>query len=129
MIFALKPTLLLHSGLQSVMFIFHMFCVRTDLFSLSLCMNSFTVSIHDLLSHPRIPEYIYVRANMRAPHTKARACSHASAVNMLAQTCARVHRSIHQPTLYTSTLSLVHNQHTQHNTHEQRSAHNHARTR
>lgn len=39
MIFALKLTLVLHSGLQSVMlFIFHMFHVHTDLFSLSLCV-------------------------------------------------------------------------------------------
>lgn len=37
MIFALKLTLVLHSGLQSVMlFIFHMFGIHTDLFSLSL---------------------------------------------------------------------------------------------
>lgn len=41
MIFALKLTLVLHSGLQSVvLFIFHMFCVHTELFALNLCVRA-----------------------------------------------------------------------------------------
>lgn len=41
MIFALKLTLVLHSGLQSVvLFIFHTFCVHTELFALNLCVRA-----------------------------------------------------------------------------------------
>lgn len=71
MIFALKLTLVLHSGLQSVvLFIFHMFCVHTELFALNLCvracvrvsMKSFTVCFFHISSalSPHILKYIYV---------------------------------------------------------------------
>lgn len=41
MIFALKLTLVLHSGLQSVvLFIFHTFCVHTELFALNICVRA-----------------------------------------------------------------------------------------
>lgn len=75
MIFALKLTLVLHSGLQSVvLFIFHMFCVHTELFALNLCvracvracvrvsMKSFTVCFFHTSSalSPHILKYIYV---------------------------------------------------------------------
>lgn len=71
MIFALKLTLVLHSGLQSVvLFIFHMFCVHTELFALNLCvcvcvrvsMKSFTVCFLHTSSalSPHILKYIYV---------------------------------------------------------------------
>lgn len=75
MIFALKLTLVLHSGLQSVvLFIFHMFCVHTELFALNLCvracvcacvrvsMKSFIVCFFHTSSalSPHILKYIYV---------------------------------------------------------------------
>lgn len=71
MIFALKLTLVLHSGLQSVvLFIFHTFCVHTELFALNLCvracvrvsMKSFTVCFFHTSSalSPHILKYIYV---------------------------------------------------------------------
>lgn len=58
MIFALKLTLVLHSGLQSVVvFIFHMFCAHTDLFALSgsLCLSACEI-IYSLLffAHVRL---------------------------------------------------------------------------
>lgn len=79
MIFALKVTLVFHSGLQSVMlFIFHMFHVRTDLFSLSLCARNHLqfVSIHILLSHPTSLSNFNMNANGHTMHTKAYVRSH-----------------------------------------------------
>ncbi len=74
MIFALKLTLVLHSGLQSVMlFIFHMLFVSIRICShcLSLSMKLFTVCFYTHSTFPpNIPEYIYVNANMHA-HTRS----------------------------------------------------------
>lgn len=78
MIFALKVTLVFHSGLQSYLFIFHMLHVRTDLFSLSLCARNHLqfVSIHILLSHPISLSNFNMNANGHTMHTKAYARSH-----------------------------------------------------
>lgn len=133
--FALKLTVVLHSGLQSVvLFIFHIFCVHMDLFSLSLCLwnHSQFISIDALLSHPISPS-----TSTWAKQTCARTadsdtctlahkhCKHRRALH--------THCSIHQPPppprfllilcvlspyLFTSTFSLPHNQHAPRNTHK-----------
>lgn len=86
MIFALKLTLVLHSGLQSVMlFIFHMFHVHTDLFSLSLCVWNHLqfLSMHVPLSHPISLSKFYVNANRHTLRTEAYARAHTNTVNMM----------------------------------------------
>ncbi len=83
MIFALKLTLVLHRGLQSVMlFIFHMFYVHMDLvLTVFLCMKSFTLCFcRRSTFSPHIPEFIYVNVNMHATkHMNAtqKHCKHA----------------------------------------------------
>lgn len=109
MVFALTLTLVLHSGLQSVMLlIFHIFCIHMDLFPLSLppvwSHLQFT-SIDTVLSNPHIPAYllhmhIYIEINMHSLHKRRNiASSITSTVNI--HTSSTVH------VLYSSLKSSI----------------------
>lgn len=127
MIFALKPTLVLHSGLQSVMlFIFHMFHVHMDLFSLSLPVPN-RLQLYFLTPYPWVHSYECKHCALRHTHTHTQTPS---------THCTHTHHSIHQsvfflsflfslvlcvlsPYLFTPTLSLAHNQRAPRNAHKQ----------
>lgn len=65
MIFALQPTLVLHSWLKRLMFfIFHMFRVHMSVLCLSLLDIFFTA----LRSHPHIGELIHMCKHAHAAH-------------------------------------------------------------
>lgn len=145
MIFALKLTLVLHSGLQSVMlFIFHMFHVHTDLFSLSLCVWNHLqfLSIHVPLSHPISLSKFNVNANRHTLRTKAYARAHTKHCKHDVHTL--ITQSINPlsffflfstscvfllPAFLTSMLSLPHNQRAPRSTHKQGNTHRHEHTR
>lgn len=151
MVFALTLTLVLHSGLQSVMLlIFHIFCIHIDLFPLSLSVwsNLQFASIDTLLSNPHFPAYflhmhIYIKINMHSLHKKRNiAPSITNTVNMHTSFTVHVLYSslkssilfllltlcVLSPCLFTST-SLAHNQHAPYNTHKQKNIHRHAHAR
>lgn len=84
-----------------MLFIFHMFHVRTDLFSLSLSVGNHLqfVSIHILLSHPISLSNFNMNANGHTVRTKAYARSHKNTVNIFTW-CTRTHHSIHQSSFF-----------------------------
>lgn len=141
MIFALKLTLVLHSGLQSVMlFIFHMFGIHTDLFSLSLSIiyRFVPYTFYFLTPYPSLNLCQCKEARTAHEGTGAPTPTHCKhdvhtlitqSINPLFFPPFSTSCVFSLSTVLTSTLSLLHNRCARRNTHKRANARKHEHTR